>query len=840
MHDLTTTPPAPRPRRGRRASPARLSTRLTPLALVAAALLQGAPLRAQNIGEAPVADTPAGAGAGAGAAATTAADAPAAATGNAVADAPLVLRRTPLLRETIDGNEGKQRPSFVTGDNIDGTADFNTIVKGNAELRRGPLVIRANQLEYTQPDDLAKALGDVYINRGGDIFQGPQLELHVDAFEGFFVRPRYVFIKNDAHGEAERVDFIDEETMVIHSGNYTTCVRRPGAGWVPEWMVTARTITIDQRAETGTAEGAVVQFKGLRTPELPSVTFPLSETRQSGLLPPIFGINNISGAETTVPYYWNIAPNRDATLYPTVMSKRGVDFGGEFRYLESNYRGQMRGNYMPTDKLRERERWGIAAQHFGTFDTGIAAIGTVGMNLNLNQVSDDNYWRDFTRTVGSLTQRLLPTDLTFLWSKGDFSASARALKWQVLQDVNSPITPPYDRLPQVTAKYAKVDYGGFDFSVDGDYTQFQSRTALTNQPNANRSVAMAQVSHPWVAPGWFITPKALINSASYKFDSPLASNNQTTASRTVPTVSLDSGLVFERDTRLFGRNLIQTLEPRAFYVYTPFVDQNYLPVYDTTRADFNFASIYTENAFVGQDRISDNNLLTVGTTTRFIDADTGAEAARFGIAQRLRFRDQRIVMPGESTVTDRLSDIMLGASINWTPRWAFDSTVQYNPKTDRSVRSSIGGRFNPGDFRTISAAYRQQRGTSEMIDVGWQWPINDLWSWGKRDMTRIAGRGLGPGNVYAVGRMNYSMLDSKIVDSVVGLEYEGDCWIGRVVLERLQSSNTTATKRILFQVEFFGFSSVGSNPLQVLRRNVPRYQYLREDIATPSRFSRYD
>jgi LPS-assembly protein len=576
----------------------------------------------------------------------------------------------------------------------------------------------------------------------------------------------------------------------------------------------------------------------LKTPPLPSISFPLSDARQSGLLPPVFGINNQSGVETVLPYYWNIAPNRDATLYPTILSRRGVDLAGEFRYLEDNYRGQVRADYMPSDRLRNGDsRWGIATLHSGTINTGISSIGTLGLSLNVNRVSDDNYWKDFPRTNPSLTQRLLPSDLNLSWGRGDLQVAARALKWQTLQDINSPIIPPYDRLPQLTARYSKVDIGGFDYSIEGDYTQFEAAERLTNQPNARRAYTLAQVSRPFVAPGAFITPKVMLHATRYDFDYALP-NNATTADRVVPTVSLDSGLIFERDTRLFGRNLIQTLEPRAFYVYTPYRDQSQLPNYDTARTDFNFASIYTENAFVGNDRISDNNLLTLGLTTRFIDSDTGAETARFGVAQRLRFKDQRVVLPGEEVVNDRLSDLLLGASINWTPKWAFDSTFQYNPKERRSIRSSIGGRYNPSDYRTISAAYRLQRGSSESIDVGWQWPVNDLW--GDRGQNLGAGRGQGPGRIYSVGRLNYSLQDRSIVDSVTGFEYEGDCWVGRVVLERLQSSSTTATKRLLFQIEFFGFSQVGSSPLTVLQQNVPRYQYLHQEITTPSRFSQYD
>jgi LPS-assembly protein len=398
--------------------------------------------------------------------------------------------------------------------------------------------------------------------------------------------------------------------------------------------------------------------------------------------------------------------------------------------------------------------------------------------------------------------------------------------------------PPYDRLPQIVARYARSNLaGGLEASVEADYTQFHSERTLTLQPNAKRTYTLAQVSRPWQAPGWFVTPKLQVHATNYQFDAPLA-DGATNASRVVPTFSVDSGFVFERDARFFGRAFRQTLEPRAFYVHTPFRDQHLLPNYDSAATDFNFATIYTENAFGGNDRISDNNLLTLGATTRLLDPDTGAEAARFGIAQRLRFKDQNVTLPGGTPVSERLSDVLFGASVNWAPQWSTDATVQYNPKTGRSIRSTIGARYSPGNYRVISAAYRLQRGSSEQIDVGWQWPLNDLW--GDKGQNLGPGMGEGEGRWYSVGRLNYSLQDRKLVDAVVGLEYDAGCWLGRVVIERLQSSTSSSNKRILFQLEFVGFTRLGSNALQSLRENIPRYQYLREKVSTPSRFSNYD
>ena len=597
----------------------------------------------------------------------------------------------------------------------------------------------------------------------------------------------------------------------------------------------------------------MLSFKGVPILPIPALSFPLSGKRKSGLLPPTieYGVDN--GLTLAIPYYWNIAPNRDANFTPTLMTRRGIDFGAEFRYLEPTYTGIARTNYMPGDKLTDTDRWGYSFLHQGVVAT---PVGPVSLAANVNRVSDDNYWRDFTSngtiadanaiastsaSVGVVTtQRLLPSGLTASWGLGAFSSTVRLLKWQTLQDVTAPIVPPYDRVPQVTARYALTNVLGIDWSVDGDFTQFEADRSRTLQPNSQRAVALLQVSRPWLAPAGFFTPKVQLHATSYQFDSALG-NGARSADSVVPTFSLDSGLVFERETQLFGRNLVQTMEPRAFYVYTPYRSQSALPNYDTATNDFNFATIYTENAFVGHDKISDNNLLTLGVSTRFLDADTGAQLARFGMAQRLRFETQRVTLnAADSPAQAGFSDVMLGASVNVQDHWALDSTLQYNGKTDQSVRSTIGARYNPGNYRVINAAYRFQRDVSEQIDTSWQWPLNNLW--GDKGQELGAGRGQGEGRYYSVGRLNYSLNERRLVDTVLGVEYDAGCWLARVVLERVQTSTSTATTHLMFQLEFVGFTRVGlgGSPLQTLTQTISRYQNLRDTGGTTSRFSNYD
>ena len=763
----------------------------------------------------------------------------------------LTLKSNSQLDEKLPSEQASKLPIFVQGDRMSGRPDLETLIEGNVVLRKAGTVIQADRIEYDQPSDQAKASGNVRINRKGDVFEGPLLELKVDAFEGFVEAPRYHFLKNDGQGQADRVDFLDESHTVIHNATYTTCRRKPGPEWLPDWVLRASQISMDSDEDVGVAQGAVLSFKGVPLLPIPAISFPLSDKRKSGFLPPTIGVGADSGLELTLPYYWNIAPNRDATIVPTIMTRRGIDLGAEFRYLEPSYTGVARANYMPGDKLTDSDRWGLSFLHKGVIDT---KMGQVGLDANVNRVSDDNYWRDFTSSgaianaiinssasVGvAATPRLLPSGLTATWGLGAFSSAVRVLKWQTLQDVTAPIVPPYDRVPQLIARYAQTNVFGLDWSVEGDFTQFEADSSRTLQPNTQRAVGLLQVSRPWLAPAGFVTPKLQLHAAGYQFDRLLANGAQT-ANSVVPTFSLDSGLVFERNAQLFGRSLVQTLEPRAFYVYTPFRDQSTQPNYDTATNDFNFATIFTENAFVGHDKISDNNLLTLGVTTRYLDADTGAQLARFGIAQRLRFDDQRVTLnTTDAPAQAGFSDVMLGASVNLSERWSLDSTVQYNGKTDRSVRSTAGARYSPGNYRVLNAAYRFQREVSEQIDVSWQWPLNNLW--GDSGQELGAGRGQGEGRYYAVGRLNYSLNERRLVDTILGVEYDAGCWLGRVLLERTQTSSSTATGRVMFQLEFVGFTrlGLGGSPIQTLTQNISRYQNLRDSGGSTSRFSNYD
>ena len=786
----------------------------------------------------------------------------------------LMLKPSSLLQEGFAPETRKQLPTFLQSDVLNERTNLQTVLEGQVTLRRGEFLLKADKVDYDQVTDLAKARGNVYVNQSGNVYQGPALDLHLDAFEGFFTQPSYRLLKNNAYGTADRIDFVDDAHTVMHNASFTTCQRKPGPDWMPDWFFQGEKISIDTDHNVGLVEGASVRFKGVPILPVPEIEFPLNDERKSGLLPPNIGIDNIGGLEYTQPYYWNLAPNRDITFTPTYWSKRGVNLSTELRYLEGvaplpPFQGVMRFDYMEKDTLRDdARRWSVNSTHTGLINPYVAG-GGMGLNLNINRVSDDNYWKDFSLSNASGVQRLLSSDAGLTWTDGFITTGIRAQKWQTLQDLansTNRITPPFDRLPQITARLQRYNVaGGFDFSVDGDFTRFASArgvdcaTAATNgtsklfyncAPNADRAVSVTQLSRPFVTPYGYVTPKLQVHGRSYQFDGGLPSTlfydghqGQTSASVTTPTFSIDAGMAFERNHRLFDRAWIQTLEPRMFYVNTPYRDQNYLPNYDSGSNAFNFASIFTENAFGGHDRISDSKLLTLGATSRFIDPETGAEGARFGLAQRLRMQEQRVVMPDDPTAKAGISDLLAGASLNLSRAWALDSTVQYNQKTDNFMRRVVGGRYNPGSYRVINAAWRTENDESsnvlsKQLDISWQWPLHDLW--GGSDSDDGQGRGLGEGRWYSVARMNYDLVNKSAIESIFGLEYDAGCWLSRTVIERLQIADGLTRQRILFQLEFVGFSRAGFNALGSLRSNVQRYQPLRQPTMSPSRFGNYD
>jgi LPS-assembly protein len=723
-------------------------------------------------------------------------------------------------------------PTILTARELRGRPDKDVVAEGDVELRRAGVVIKADRLSYDQITDLATARGNVEVSRDGNLFSGPEMEIKLRSFQGFFQNPTYFFGRVRAGGVAQRLDFLGEQRAVATQATYSSCP--PDGSGGPAWLLTSDKVRLNFDENEGIAEGAVLRFLGMPILAAPRLSFPLTDERKSGWLPPTINLDSKSGLQVAVPYYWTIAPNRDATFTPTFAGRRGVGLDAEFRYLATNYNGLTSLSLLPNDRVTGRARYALNWSH----DADLAA--RTQLKLQTLRVSDDTYWKDFPRAVSSFTPRLLLSDLQVSRSVSDWSTYARVQKWQLLQSLDAPLDAPYERVPQlgtrITRRLVSGPGAGFEVSFEGEFNRFANPDNLSaanaGRPTGLRLHALSSLAYPYQTPGWSLTPKLSLNAASYALDAPLTGGayaGRKQMSRLIPSISVDSAWVFERDTEFFGKAMRQTLEPRVLYVNTPYQNQTGLPNFDAAAKDFNFDSIYSDNGFTGIDRVSDAHQLTTGVTTRVLDPQTGAEALRLGVVQRYLFRDQ-LVTPDGQPFTQRFSDVLLLGSTSLVKDWTLDASVQYSPDIGRTVRSIVGARYSPGPLRTINATHRLARGLGEQLEIGWQWPVYGPAASAAPPLVVNTSQGSAScrGTWYSVGRINYSTSESRLTDSVLGVEYDAGCWIGRVVAERLSTGRSEAVTRLLLQLELVGLSRLGSNPLQVLKDNIPGYRLLHD------------
>lgn len=719
---------------------------------------------------------------------------------------------------------------------IRGRPDQDAQAEGQVELRRGPLELQADWLSWEQARDLAIARGQVRVRNPHGRYSGTELQLQLQRFEGHFLQPAYELDRFAAGGRAERIDFLGERRSTAHQAWYTSCPRDdldaravgPG-GERPAWVLKTDRVHLDFDRNEGIAEGAVLRFMDIPILALPTMSFPLGEGRKSGWLPPTVDFDTRSGLSLAVPWYWNLAPNHDATLTPTIITRRGAGLAAEFRYLEPGYGGRVQVDTLPQDRVAGRSRWAVWAEHDGT----LPLDGR--WHLDGLRVSDDAWWKDFPRDTRSLDPRVLASrlqaehDLRVAGGRG--LAYARLLRWQVLQGSDVPVVAPYERLPQLGVELAGDGAWGMRYALQSELNRFglPDRAGSSAEPTGWRGHVLGEMAWTWRRPGVWVRPRLSVNAARYQLDQPLADGRRR-ASRVIPGFAVEGGLAFERETSLLGRAVRQTLEPRAMYVHTPFRDQTGLPNFDSAAKDFNFNSIFSDNAFSGIDRVSDAHQVTAGVTTRLIDGASGAEALRLGVVQRYLLRTQRITPEGVP-FTRRFSDLFLLGSASPGAGLAFEGALQYSPDIRRPMRTIASARWKPGEFRTLSTTYRFSRGLTEQLELGWQWPVwkSDAAAQTSANPKRALSAGGCGGTWYAVGRVNYSMRDSRVTDSVLGAEYDAGCWILRVVGERQSTGRSEATTHVLVQLELVGLSRLGSNPLRVLKDNVPGYQLLRDE-----------
>lgn len=714
-------------------------------------------------------------------------------------------RSTPVA--ATSSSEGAGGAMFLRADRLEGDLQKWIEASGNAELRTRRETVIADWLRYDITSEEFWGKGNVTLRRGIDWVTGPEVKFKRDAETGYFTQPEFHIGENASRGDAKEIVFAGPQHEQLKEVRYTTCVAGNN-----DWYLTALDVDLDRDRKVGIAHDATVLFKGTPILYSPYLDFPLSGDRKSGFLTPIFGSSSSRGFEWAQPYYFNIAPNYDATFVPRLMTRRGLQLNGQFRYLFPDAAGEADAEFLP-DRITSTNRYALFWKHNQNFPT---VPGLAGF-INIQKVSDDAYFTDLSDRLALTSQTNLPRQGGFSYNRGPFSALAQIQQFQTLQDPNAPITPPYFREPQLLATLNPVEWNGFDFAGTSEFVRFR-QPAL---PDGNRAMIYPTVAWSKQGSSWFFTAKTGVSATHYELDNPTV-DGSSTLNRVLPISSLDAGLVFERETTFLDKSYVQTLEPRAYYVYIPYRNQSQYPVFDTANDDFNFSQLFSENRYLGIDRIGDANQLTLAVTSRFLDPNTGDERMRFSIGQRYYFEGQQVTL-NEPPRTQNTSDILLSGEGRISETWAAAGLLDYNLAHPQTERLDLGVRWQPGAGKVFNASYRYirqdtdpQGGTTQLkqFDLSGQWPFLDNWS--------------------AIGRWNYSLVDGKTLEGVVGLEYNGGCWVFRIVGQRLTTATEQASKSIYVQFELDGLARLGTNPMDVLRRSVAGYKTVNDPTLQPS------
>jgi LPS-assembly protein len=709
----------------------------------------------------------------------------------------------------------QEQPVTMRGEELTGRPDRELNLFRNVEIIRGATGITADTACYRRVEDEVTAEGNINMWRFGDRYKGDKLQLNLETGKGWVQNPSYHLALNNAQGTARRIDFLGEDQAVVQDGTYSTC-----EGPDPDWYLKSSSLRLDQGRDVGTAGKTIIYFKDVPILGTPALSFSLSGARRSGWLPPTIGSGSKGSGEVMVPYYFNIAPNRDLTVYPRLIFNRGLQMGATGRYMGDAglgaYAGETHIEVLPNDRVAKRDRWWIDTLHTQTLGPG----WTFGWNAHA--ASDDEYPSDFSRTVAASAERQLLRELRTDYNGQYWSLNARVQSYQVLQDPGAATNPaltvprPYDRLPQINFHAGRYDVlGGFDWSLDAEAVRFSHPDP--NMVQGQRANLVGQVSYPIVRPGWFFTPKVIMHATRYDLDSNPLGDRQIT--RTLPTVSLDSGLIFERESSFFGRDATQTLEPRLFYVRTPFRNQNEIPNFDTGVSGFNYAQLFTENRFVGADKVSDANQLTAAIVSRFIES-SGVERLRMVVGSRYYFSDPQVRLDASDSRNQTRSDALLAASGRISESWSFDSGVQYDAVARSVYSSNLGAQYQPAPMKVLNLEYRFQRDTLGInngfrnVDISGQWPLGRRW--------------------YGVSRVSYSLRDRQLLEGLLGLEYKADCWVFRMGAQRFVTASQTVSTPIFFQIELNGLSRLGfGNPLDTFNKSIPGYTRLNTNVGRP-------
>lgn len=695
----------------------------------------------------------------------------------------------------------------VNADDAEVVEEGVSTFSGNVQVSQFDQAMQASRVSYDQKQDVITASGNVRYWDNTLFWTGEKasLERPKDLARG--EQGRYRLLNMRGRGAARLINVETKNDITrLEDVDYTTC-----PGEIPAWKLAAKDIKLDHDADRGRAWHIFLRVRDVPVLYLPYLTFPISDKRKSGFLPPTFGSSSNSGADLEIPYYWNIAPNQDATFTPRILSDRGVVLGAQYRYLTHSGDGRFDLDLLPGDNKREgddRAAAGVKLNQRFARDRGTATV-------DYNWVSDKEYVEDFGTSLSLTSERFLLQRGTASYAGGTWSLFGQVLNYQSIDEsLSSADDEPYKILPQVVFGYSP--FGGnrrLNAHLVADTTYFEREDSVEREDNVTGArLDLAPVlSFPMRSAGTFLVPSLKVRHTQYFLDDPQQRFNDR-IERTLPLFSIDSGLTLERDFRFGRRGLLHTVEPRLFYLYVPKTGQGDIPVFDAGEYDISYFNLFRDNRFTGLDRVGDANQFSLGLTSRFVERNTGWEYFRASIGQQYFLRDREVqLLPGPAIEDNTVSPLNVEFAARLPSGWSAIYDLQWDPADGETEKSAVRIRYQPEEGKIVNAAYRfrdqSDRGEFdlEQTDVSARWPITPNWS--------------------ILGRWNFSLASSETLEAVAGVEYNNCCWGVRAVFRRfLRNTEREFDNAFFVQIELKGLAGLGSGTTTFLKRSIPGYE----------------
>ncbi|EIJ32811.1 LPS-assembly protein LptD [Thiothrix nivea] len=683
-----------------------------------------------------------------------------------------------------------QRPSslppqavYIEADTALFRAQGLSTMEGNVHVSQGDKALRADRASYQQPEGIVSGSGNVGFSSGNMQLRSSELHYDLGKETGEMQDAEYYLQQADGHGYSKRVVQDPPGLTRLENSTYTTC---PADS--PDWSLNATTINLLHDEERGTASNATLKIRNVPVLYLPYFSFPLTDARKSGFLWPIIGSNERSGLQLSIPYYFNLAPNYDLTLTPTLLGRRGLQLGSEYRYLTEKHKGTLTYALLPDDRASDKNnRYYFNVQN----NTRLGSVSS--LELKAEGVSDDQYFVDLGNSLESTSVVNLERRLEYRTAGENWSFSSLLQNYQVLDGG----VAPHARLPQLLLRYRPPQRGnGLNLSTETEFTHFSGSKTETNGTRLDLS---ARVSKKFSTDAAYIRPSLTLHHTEYDLDNA----TETRITRSLPSASLDTGLFFERNIK-DGR-YVQTLEPRLFYTYTPYRDQSNIPVFDSSKRSLSYDQLFAENRFTGKDRIGDTNRLSASLTTRVQSPDDGRELFRASIGQMYYFDDRKVTLPDEAPVQGDKSELILEAAGEINPRTRLSSTAYWDSGENTFNAGEVRLRYKDDKQRIVNVGYAQRKDDFESASLSFSVPVNPRWK--------------------AIGAWEHDLQNDRDLETVIGAEYESCCWKTRVASRNyLLPDNTTRDNAVFVELELKGLGNFGSGTRDLLRDRVYGYE----------------